>query len=72
MERQHHQKQIANKSGISSGAKYQDEVEEESAEYQTNHDFLLKVDEGEGEEDSQYNEVYVWGDDSLGQLGLCG
>ncbi len=24
------------------------------------------------EDNSPYNEVYVWGDDSAGQLGLCG
>ncbi len=26
----------------------------------------------EGEDDGTYNEIYVWGDDSKGQLGLCG
>ena len=31
-----------------------------------------EIENGLEEENLPYNEVYVWGDDSCGQLGLCG
>jgi alpha-tubulin suppressor-like RCC1 family protein len=34
-------------------------------------DMQQQIDEEE-EESAPFNEVYVWGDDSSGQLGLCG
>ncbi|CDW79837.1 UNKNOWN [Stylonychia lemnae] len=48
---------------LQSDDEYQDQVYGQEEEYQD--------DVGDDNQDNPYNEVYVWGDDSYGQLGLC-